>query len=232
MTPDRMRGWLAKAPAGALAVELLADTPNGLVELATWDRSEIEDLKGQADGDVATAMIGAAQEYADGEETRQKFLIRWRGKRAKCLKSITHWARPNPTEARDLSPGISDATIIRDLLRANNEKDKVLLSALTASAAAYERTITMLSTRLQQAYETIDESKGMGISSAPVVVEVSAIAEAEIMQRTAAMKALTDKLPDVIDLAVTAMANKLLENEPTAKAAAAAAELASANGGH
>lgn len=230
-----MRGWLAKAPAGAIAVELSADTPNGVVELATWERTEIEDLKGQADGDVADAMIAAAQEYADGEETRQKFLIRWRGKRSKCLKSATHWARPNLTDAGDVSPGISDATIIRDLLRASAEKDKVLLNALTASAAAYERTITMLSTRLQQAYEVIDESKAMGVSSAPVEVVVSEVAEAEILQRTAAMKALTDKLPDVIDLAVTAMANKLLENEPTAKAAAAAAaatELATANGGH
>lgn len=224
MTPDRLRGWLATVPAGSVAVELCVDGPAGLVELATWERPEVDELRGQADGDVADAMILSAQEYADGEETRQKFLVRWRGKRGKFLKTVTHWARPTAPDGEEggLAPGISDATIIRDLLRAGSEKDKVLLTTVTAaqqaassSAAIYERTIAMLSARLEKAYQTVDELKAAAeTTTAPLVV--SEVSEAEIMQRTEALKALTDKLPDLIDLGITAMANKLLENEPPA----------------
>jgi len=220
-----MRGWLAKVPTGSVSVEMCCETTTGLVQLAAWERAEVEELRGQADGDVATAMIAAAQEYADGEETRQKFVIRWCGKRGKFLKTVTHWAKPAPAEEGDgIAVGISDATIIRDLLRSNNEKDKVLLNALTASAAAYERTISMLSTRLQQAYEVIDETKAKVDASAPAEIVVSETAEAEILQRTEALKVLTEKLPDMIDLGITAVANKLLEKEEGAAAAAAAAQ--------
>jgi len=220
---------------------MCVDTSTGLIQLATWERAEVDELRGQADGDVATAMIAAAQEYADGEETRQKFIIRWCGKRGKFLKTVTHWARATAAEGDDgLAPGISDATIIRDLLRRDGEKDKVLLNALTASAQAYERTIAMLSTRLQQAYEVIDEHKKLEAAAPSTeLVGVSETAEAEILQRTEALKVLTEKLPDMIDLGVTAIANKLLEKESAtldardaaAAAAGAAGATAQPNGG-
>jgi hypothetical protein len=231
MTPDRLRGWLAKVPAGSVGVEMCVDTSTGLVELANWERAEVDELRGQADGDVAEAMIQSAQEFADGEEQRQKFIVRWRGKRGKFLKTCTHWARPAEAEGEEggVAPGISDATIIRDMLRAGSEKDKVLLQtataatqAATASAAVYERTIAMLSTRLEQAYQTVDQLKAAAETSALPVV-VSEASEAEAIQRTEALRALTEKLPDLIDLGITAMANKLLAGEPAAVEAAAAA---------
>ncbi len=241
MTPDRLRGWLAKVPAGSVAVEMCVDTATGgLVELATWERDEVDELRGQADGDVADAMITSAQEFADGEETRQKFIVRWRGKRGKFLKTATHWAKPSDADGAEeggLAPGISDATIIRDLLRAGAEKDKVLLQTATAasrgaeaSAVVYERTIAMLSARLEQAYQTVDQLKAAAETSALPVV-VSEASEAESMQRTEALRALTEKLPDLIDLGITAMANKLLAGEPAAVEAAAAAAAEAANGG-
>ena len=59
MTPDRLRGWLATVPAGSVAVEMCVDATTGLVELATWERAEVDELRGQTDGDVADATLDA-----------------------------------------------------------------------------------------------------------------------------------------------------------------------------
>lgn len=207
MTPDRMRGWINKTPTGAKTLHLSVDGQSGMHELATWERAEIEETKGQRDGDVADALIAAAQEHTDGEDGRQKFLVQWKGSRSKPLKTVTHWATPKPAEEVDgdsVAPGISDATIIRDLLKALAEKDKALMLALPA----YERTIAMLSLRLDAAYIALDERR---IASPPEAIEITEQAKAESEQRQEAMGVLIEKLPDLLDLGVTAASKFLLK---------------------
>ncbi len=238
MTPDRLRGWLSKIPAGSKHAMLSADAPAGLMELATWERAEVAELQGSTDGDIADAIVAAAQEYADGEDGRCKFVIQWRGSRAKPLKTVTHWANPTPAaeadEAQTVAAGISDATIIRDLLRSHGEKDRVLMQALTASAAAYERVIAMQNDQLALFHQKQLEAPDVGIG---VALELTDIQEAEVAQRTEALKALTDKLPDVIDLAITAVATKLMSSgepkdvTPSAPPSNGVTVQAAANGG-
>jgi len=204
MTPDRMRGWINKAPVGARTLHLSADATSGLQELATWTKADVDDTKGQSDGDVAVALIAAAQEFTDGEDGRQKFLVQWKGARSKPLRTVTHWATPNENavEAASEAPGISDSTIIRDLLKALAEKDKALMLALPA----YERTISMLSLRLDAAYLALDERR----IHTPDTVEESETAKAESEQRQEAMGVLIDKMPDVLELLITAGSSYLL----------------------
>lgn len=203
MTPDRMRGWINKVPTGAKVLQLNVDGSTGQIELATWERTEVDETKGQRDGDVADALIAAAQEHTDAQEGRQKFLVRWIGSRSRSLKTVTHWANPKPiTEDDGVPPGISDSTIIRDLLKALAEKDKALMLALPA----YERTIAMLSLRLDAAYIALDERR----IHTPETVEISEQAKAESEQRQEAMGVLIDKLPDLAELLITAGSSFLL----------------------
>lgn len=209
MLPDRMRGWLSRQPAGATNVVLVADLSGGLQEIGSWERKEVEELHGQAEGDVANYIMAAAQEFADGEEAakRVKFLIQWKGTRKAPLKVTTHWATPTPPKPEDelvgIAPGISDATIIRDLLKSLGEKDKVLMSALKTTADAYEKTIGMLTGRLDDAYKAEPEQ--------PAAIELSEQQQAESAQRSEAMQIFMDKVPELFDLGIALLAQKHLK---------------------
>ena len=211
MLPDRMRGWLKRTPAGATQVVLSADLASGLFEIGSWEGKEVEELHGQSDGDVATLIITACQEYADGEEStkRIKFLIQWKGTRKAPMKTTTHWATPTPKsegEESGIAPGISDATIIRDLLRAHGDKDKVLMDALKATAEAYERIISVQGARLDAFYKEESEAP-----LAPTV-ELTEQQQAEGLQRSEAIGLLMDRVPALFDLGMALLEHKALKS--------------------
>ncbi len=212
MTPDRIRGWLDRIPAGSKTVILNADAVTGLQEIGSWARKEVEDLHGHADGDVADFITQAAQEFANGEgETKQlKFLIQWKGTKKGALRTATHWATAKAAETEEgiVAPGISDATIIRDLLKALSAKDKVLMDALTISTGAYEKTIGMLSGRLDLVYKELDENTS---NPPPLPVELTEQEQAESAQRQEAMGILMDKAPDLFDLGMTVLTDYVLK---------------------
>lgn len=208
MLPDRMRGWLTRQPAGAINVLLVADLAGGLQEIGSWERKEVEELHGQSDGDVANFIIHAAQEFADGEDTakRVKFLIQWKGTRKAPLRVTTHWAIPTPPkEDEGIAPGISDSTIIRDLLKALTEKDKTLVNALKVTTEAYEKTIGMLTGRLDAVYKEEDGA------SSPLALELTEQQQAENAQRSEAMRIFIDKVPELFDLGIALIAQKHLK---------------------
>ena len=226
MTPDRLRGWLKKIPAGARGIQLAVEVEGaGLVPIGNWEREDAKALQDQpGDRDLAAALIDQAQEYADAEGTGQKFVIRWIGQKDAILKSTTHRVQPTAAATDDGEPtteidGVTDATIIRDLLKAHEAKDKQLAGAVNTLTEAYGRVIGMLTTQLTGAYNALAEEKAREAPSvAATVVELTPEQKEESFQRAEAMKAFTSKLPDVLELLIAAGAKKLL---PTAEESAA-----------
>lgn len=211
MTPDKIRAFL-KVPTGGRTVHLMVSALTGMQELASWERQEVEDTHGQTDGDVADSIIKGAQEYANGETKRQKFRIQWRGLRAKPLKSTTHWATPQSQETSDEEPaGISDATVIRELLKANGEAHKLILGALPP----LHSTIQMLSARLSEAYEALDDKRVPAPDAVETPRELSDEELAEVLQRTEALGKVMDKVPDILDVGIAALSKWALSDRPS-----------------
>jgi hypothetical protein len=206
VTPDKLRAWLRVKPAGAVAVQLAAETLTGSSPVSEWSREEI-DTEGGAD-DCATAILGAAQEYADGEQTAQRFLIRWIGDHARPLKVTTHRVRP-----RDEAPGIAPEAVadpfVRELLRHLDSKEKHTNNALGILTTSYERILKMLSEQLSAALQRERDVREEAHTPA-ARVELSPEQREETLQRANALAAFTKLLPDAAELAIATIANRVL----------------------
>lgn len=220
MTPERLRGWLKKIPAGARGIQLAVEVEGaGLVPIGNWEREDAKALQEQpADRDLSAALIDQAQEYTDAEAAGQKFVVRWLGQRESVLKSTTHRVQPIAVATDDAEPttvinGVTDATIIRDLLKAHEAKDKQLAGAVHTLTEAYGRVIGMLTTQLTGAYNALAEEKARETPIAATVVEASQEQKEESFQRAEAMKVFTSKLPDVLELLIATAAKRLLPTE-------------------
>lgn len=219
MTPSKLRTWLKRIPAGAQHVQLAIDGISGLVEVATYERSEVEDLEVDEDVDVAASILEQAQEWVDGEREPGKFSIRWMSEKGRALRVATHRATPAPIEdaggddasAALTAENLPDAmlALIRDLGRRDTEKDKQMVKVLVTSTTAYDKTIAMLTGQLQSAYKQLAEQHGVSPDAA-VPVELTSEQREEVIQRGKALEALTGKIPDVVDLILAAIANKYL----------------------
>lgn len=219
MTPDRLRGWLKKIPTGTLTLELTVESDGtGLIALASWDRDEVVQLQElPADRDLAAVLTDQAQEYVESEGEKAKFLIRWMGSKAKPLKTAAHHAKPLPKDADgeplSIAGSITDATIIRDLLKGHEAKDKQMAGAVSTLTTAYGNVIEMLSSQLKDAYNNLaDERKKdpTALLAAAVPVELTDEQKEEALQRADAFKVLTEKVPDVLDLMIGIAANRFL----------------------
>jgi len=215
MTPDRLRGWLKRRPAGAQRVQLVADGTAGTVIVADWEREELDAMSDDPQEDIAATMLTQAQEYTDGEGEAQKFLVRWLGSKERVLKVVRHHVAPTPGEDSDAeasSNGITDASIIKDLLRAHLDDRKVTNSSLATVTTGYEKTIEMLTVQLENAYKLIADLRAQEAapSHTATVVEQTVEQREESIQRSEALKVLTGKLPEILDLSVAAIATRFL----------------------
>lgn len=212
MTPERIRGFLKKVPSGAKGVELLVEVIGaGIVPIADWHKEDVEELKAEpSDSDLTSLIMEQAQEYTDAEQQAQKFLIRWRGKNGKPARTMTHRVSPVVREGEE-APAISDASIIRDLLKSIEAKDTHIATTLRTSTAAYEQTIKMLTSQLEQAYTTIADKKKE--TEAPLVTAVHEATDEEkevSAQQANALKVLSDQIPSITELVLAIVADKVL----------------------
>lgn len=219
MTPSKIREWLKRIPAGAQHVQLSVDTISGLCDVATWERSDVENIEADEESDVASSIIEQAQEWVDGEREPCKFQIRWMSEKCKPLRVATHRATPTAVEEveEETSSALTAAenvpaamlALIRDLGRRDTEKDKQMVKVLVTSTTAYDKTIAMLTGQLQSAYSQLAEKHGVSTDAA-VPVDLSPEQREEVIQRAKALEAFTGKVPDMIDLILAALAAKYL----------------------
>lgn len=221
MTPERIRGFLNKVPVGAKGIELSVEVIGaGLVPIADWNKDDVAELKeSPPDSDLCSLIMEQAQEYTDAERQPQKFLIRWRGKNGKPAKTVTHRVSPAAEEDGDL-PAISDSTIIRDLLKAIDSKDQHIAATLRTSTSAYEQTIKMLTSQLEQAYAAIADAKKEKEAPLPTVVEATDEEKEVSAQQANALKVLSEQIPAIAELAIAIAADRML---PAADGSAASA---------
>jgi len=219
MTPDRIRGFLKRPPAGSLTLQLAADGLTGVTVVATWERKEVEEEEADDKrNDIAATIIAQAQEYCDGERAPIKFLIQWMSGRDKAITHTTHRVVPSPESDQDgpATSHVSDASIIKDLLCRLNDKDKILNTMIGTSTTAYDKTITMLTGQLESAYKQLNAQMS---EPAALPVVMTDEQKEESIQRAAALKAfgdiVTGKVPEGIDLLFAFLANKYLPDPPT-----------------
>lgn len=211
MTPERLAGWLKHRPAGAVRVQIVADAIGGLVVLADWERSELEAMDAP-EVEVSAAMVGQAQEYTDAEGEKQKFLVRWIGGADRPMKVTTHRCAPTPPEEEGAPDSDSVKRFSDQLVQSNREYHKTILdmakqivASTSTMQAAYERTIAMQGAQNETLHKLLQER-----IVAPAAVEVPPEAREESIQRAKALEAFTGKIPEVMDLALAAVASKML----------------------
>lgn len=213
MTPEKLRSWLRHKPAGATRVQIVQDGPTGVQVIADWERDELETLE-TPEQDVAQAMIEQAQDFCDMEGEACKFLVRWIGTRDRPLKVVTHRAKPRPEDEGGTvvdRSAISDATIIRDLLRHLETQQKHLASSLGTILDANRKTLDLMSAQQESMAKQLAELRA---SEQAPARDASPEEREESIQRAKALEALTAKLPEAIDLGIAAVANRFLAPAP------------------
>lgn len=219
MNADRLRAFLRRRPAGADRLQLTAETVLGLSPIAEWQKEEIEAGLGEGGGpDPVAAMFEACGDHANAEQSPQKFLFRWlASSHDRPLSVAGHRAIPTEKAVKEdgqATPGVVDPLIAallsdrRELLNhlATREKNLSMLSA------AYERMLGLLSAQMEGALRReADASIARAAVPAPKPPrEPSAEEREEIMARVSALRAATEKLPDIIDLGLAALSTRLL----------------------
>lgn len=209
MTEDRMRGWLRKPAQGSKRLQLVVETAGGLEPLADWDRDDVDNPP-EGTEDVTALVLAQTREYTDAEGEKQKFVLRWLGPKGRVLKSTTHHAKPSP-EPEEVEKAISDASIIRDLLTSLHKKDEIINRSLDTLQKGYDRSIEMLLARLETVNSEVADLRKQAVDETEAVAaEVIPEKREEILARTRAWDKLSDKLPEVFDLGIAALANKVL----------------------
>lgn len=211
MTPDRIRGWLRKIPAGAKRLTLVVDTAAGLRDVAEWDRDDVDNASTDPTEDVVTALVAQAQEYTDSQDEKCKFTIRWVGAKDRPLKGISHHCSPSPKTDDADAGSISDATIIRELLDALKSKDAALNKNLEAVGKASSSVIEMLTAQVEKLTKQNSELVDRASETPEVVAEVVTDEQREeSATRVRALNMLTDRGPEIFELLTAIAANKFL----------------------
>lgn len=211
MTPDRMRGWLRKRPAGATRVRLQVERLTGPEQVEEWDSDQITEMGTDHKEDIASHIMNASAEYQENESEPQKFLIQWIGNRDQPLKVTTHRTKPKSEEVEPEPDSLTGENLTRYLLEAHQEKDQLLMKSIKTIVDAYEKTTSMLTERLEAAYKAAEERTTEDAKPALVLpAEPTAEAREEMLQRTEALKVFTDKGPDILELILALAANRFL----------------------
>jgi len=218
MTPDRIAGWLRHRPAGSTRLELSFDGLTGLTPVAEWEREEL-DGGNVNEAQLASQIVDQSQEWTDGEGEDCKFLLRWmsQSKTGRAIKVTTHRCKPTPTEEVNAPTAGDQAAWVAAMVAQNQQQAKQLLDMAKQVAAstntmqqAYERTIQMLGAQNETLHRILQERS----LQPPTSQELSDEQRAESLQRAEALKTLTDRLPDVLELGLAAAARKLLPDVP------------------
>jgi hypothetical protein len=134
---DLIRKYLAKAPEKATSLELhtIGGVP-GSSPIASWPASEIaEGLEA-----ACSAVLEAAQEHCDVEAETCVLQMMWcRGSQGLASRRLR--AQPSP-EATAAIAKDGESGLVKDLLRANLEQNKMILSAIGNIVAACKDTLT------------------------------------------------------------------------------------------
>lgn len=227
MTPDRIRGWLKRTPAGAERLQLCYETKAGPQVLCDWTRSEIEAMEADEHSeDLADLITSQSQEHADAAGVACKFPLRWLGSNDRALRNTNHHAKPTPIEEEDplgaaraeveaspMSPssGPWAEAMVKELCRALLDKDRALNEAYKTSLEANEKTIGMLQAQSELSFKLVGELRTQVADMAPT--ELSSEQKEETLQRAKAWEKLIDMMPDAGELLINAVASKLLPED-------------------
>jgi len=205
MTPEKLRAWVRKKPAGAKGLQITADTPSGYHVIADWTRDELDTLETTED-DVVGVMLEQAQEYTDAEQEPQRFVIRWMGSNDRPLKVVTHRTKPDPDAARDEVPvrsAISDATIIRELLAHLKDTQKTLVGNIGTILQAQAETCKTLGAQVENLSRELARQRDQVLQQrAP---QLTPEQQEEALARVRALNSFADKAPDVLDVGIAAL---------------------------
>ena len=227
MTPDRIRGWLTRRPTGAQSLQLAHDAGTAGADLTTvadWTGDDLDEALGaEGEDDIASIMYAQAQDYTDGEGEPCKFLVRWLNDNHRPLRSCTHRCKPSAEAMAEASDDVvTDSSLIKQLLSALADKDKAINQSLEKSGEAYAKTIGMLTAQLESAHKVIGGYREQRAASDDSTTALAAVAGleltpeqlAEVKQRTLALGAVTEKIPEIVDLLIGVIAQKFLSDDP------------------
>ena len=207
MNVDRLRGWLRKRPVGGVRVQLAIEhvSTGAIAQIAEWTKEEIESSLDAGSADVASAILDEAQNHTDAEGEPCRFAIRWIGPADRPLANVPHKCNPDPDSLGARTPTHSDPALAA-MLGHIAQQQKTMNLMVGSFAANSERLVTLLSGHLDAALKREREAP----AAAAVPLAISDEQKEEALQRAAALGAFSSKLPEIIDLGLAALAQKLL----------------------
>ncbi len=207
-----MRGWVRKIPASANRLQLVADEEDTITTVTEWSREDLE--AADEPSDTVKAVLKACQVFTDDAGEEVKFLLRWMTKKDKVLGTKTHKCQPTPAGADDDQE--PDATPAAALLRSNMElmkhlgkREEISTDTIREMGKAYREVIELLTEQLKEAHKLLRKVSTDELAPA-VAAEWTDEQRRESDARATALKAFTDQLPKVVDVATNAIAMKFL----------------------
>jgi hypothetical protein len=222
MSPDRMRAWLKKRPAGACRLVLSQDQGLGILQvIASWTREEIEDAADPSAGaqDVSVSVLDVAQDHVDSVADACRFSLQWQTDTGRTLTTVTMnispTDKPRAAEAGGAEP-MSAHRLISELLGALQQKDRVLTTSVGVVLSAYERALKMQEQTNTALLRQLVELRAI----TPVLAETKPEDLEVARLKARALEKLIELGPDVARLAIGAAAEHFGIGMPSAGAAA------------
>lgn len=232
MSPDRMRAWIKKRPAGGCRLMLSQDQGLGILQvIASWTREEIEDAADPSAGaqDVSVAILDVAQDHVDSVADACRFQLQWQTDTGRTLTTVTlnlaPTDKPRSADAGGAEP-MSAHRLISELLGALNHKDRVLTTSVGVVLSAYERALKM-----QEATNTALLRQLVELRALTPEIPQTKPEDLEVAHLKArALEKLIELGPDVARLAIGAAAEHFGIGQAAAAAVVATVAAAGGNG--
>lgn len=213
MTPDALRSFLRRRPAGAVRCQLAVETALGCNAVAAWEKDEIEaSLAGDSASTIDTLMFEAAQDFCDSAGENTRFLFRWIDRDDRPLATKQHKIPPTPEAERENGRPQSahGDPIVRELLGHIAAQQKTINAGFAAHTQGMERALHMVSALLESSLKR--ERDAVDARPDPPARQLEATSEQreESLQRAEALKAFSSKLPELLDLGISIAADRLL----------------------
>lgn len=216
MTPEALRAFCRRRPAGAGHLQLGVDTALGVSGISEWQREEVESSLDPEAGkpEITATILESAQDFCDSAGEPTKFVLRWLGTNDRPLASKGHRCVPNAESEREPERTHGDP-IVRELLGHIATQQKTINAGFAAHTQGMERALTMISALLEA---SLKRERDAALERSPVQLtapprEATPEEREESLQRAAALAAVTGKLPELIDLGISIAAEKLLATQ-------------------